>query len=104
MEGKPHIGTLVGMSRAGLRSCLLLPSCIKNSPSMYMLTILLPFHVVTVNFPRSFLVLASQVVLVVKNPPANPGESREEGSILDREDPLEEGTETHSSILAWRIP
>ena len=26
------------------------------------------------------------------------------GSILLREDPLEEGTATHSSILAWRIP
>ena len=23
---------------------------------------------------------------------------------LDQEDPLEEGTVTHSSILAWRIP
>ena len=23
---------------------------------------------------------------------------------LDQEDPLEEGTATHSSILAWRIP
>ena len=23
---------------------------------------------------------------------------------LDQEDPLEEGMETHSSILAWRIP
>ena len=23
---------------------------------------------------------------------------------LDREDPLEEGMATHSSILAWRIP
>ena len=23
---------------------------------------------------------------------------------LDEEDPLEEGTATHSSILAWRIP
>ena len=23
---------------------------------------------------------------------------------LDREDPLEEGTATHSRILAWRIP
>ena len=23
---------------------------------------------------------------------------------LGQEDPLEEGTETHSSILAWRIP
>ena len=26
------------------------------------------------------------------------------GSILCWEDPLEEGTATHSSILAWRIP
>ena len=23
---------------------------------------------------------------------------------LSQEDPLEEGTETHSSVLAWRIP
>ena len=23
---------------------------------------------------------------------------------LGREDPLEEGTETHSTVLAWRIP
>ena len=26
------------------------------------------------------------------------------GFILGREDPLEEGTANHSSILAWRIP
>ena len=26
------------------------------------------------------------------------------GSILDWEDPLEEGTATHSRILVWRIP
>ena len=26
------------------------------------------------------------------------------GLIPGREDPLEEGTATHSSILAWRIP
>ena len=26
------------------------------------------------------------------------------GSILDKKDPLEEGTATHSSIPAWRIP
>ena len=29
---------------------------------------------------------------------------RETDSALGREDPLEEGTVTHSSILAWRIP
>ena len=34
---------------------------------------------------------ASQVVLVVKNPPATAGDTRYVGSILDQEDPLEEG-------------
>ena len=37
---------------------------------------------------------------VVKDPPANAGDA---GSTLGQEDPLEEGTATHSSILAWRI-
>ena len=38
---------------------------------------------------------------MVKNPPA-----MQETWVqsLGREDPLEEGTATHSSILAWRIP
>ena len=44
-----------------------------------------------------------QVVLVVKNPPAN-AEERDAGLILDGEDPLEEDMATHSSFLAWRIP
>ena len=43
---------------------------------------------------------ASQVALVVKNPPANAGDLRDTG----RGDPWEEGMVTHSSILAWRIP
>ena len=47
---------------------------------------------------------ASQVVLVVKNPPANIGDVRDASSILGWEDPLEEGTAIHSSVLAWRIP
>ena len=41
---------------------------------------------------------------VVKNLPANTGEIREVGWIPGWEDPLEEGTATHSCILAWRIP
>ena len=41
--------------------------------------------------------------LVVKNLPANAGDIRDVGSIPGREDPLEEGMATHSSILAWRI-
>ena len=45
---------------------------------------------------------ASQVILVVKNPFVN-GDVREMGSSPGLKDSLEEGTATHSSILAWRI-
>ena len=38
---------------------------------------------------------------MVKNPPAS---ARDTVRSLGREDPLEEGMATHSSILAWRIP
>ena len=41
---------------------------------------------------------------MVKNPPANAGDTRDKGSVPGQEDPLEEGLATHSSILAWRIP
>ena len=47
---------------------------------------------------------ASQVVPVVKNPPANAGNARDMGLIPDQEDSLEEGMATHSTILARRIP
>ena len=45
--------------------------------------------------------LASQVAQMVKNLP-----EKEETQVrlLIREDPLEKGMATHSSILAWRIP
>ena len=46
----------------------------------------------------------SQVVLVVKNLPVNSGDLRDSGLIPGWEDPLEEGTATHPSVLAWRIP
>ena len=52
--------------------------------------------------PHRFL-RASQVVLVVKNPPANAGDIRDWVPSLGWEDPLEEGMATHSSILAWSI-
>ena len=42
---------------------------------------------------------ASQVALVLKNPPVYAGDIRDVGLI-----PLEEGMATNSSILAWRIP
>ena len=47
---------------------------------------------------------ASQVMLVLKNLPSSAGEPETRIRPLGREDPLEEGTATHSSILAWRIP
>ena len=44
-----------------------------------------------------------QVVLVVKNPPANEGDIEMLVQSLGQEDPLEEGMATHSSVLAWMI-
>ena len=40
----------------------------------------------------------------VNNPPANAGDIREADLIPGLGRSLEEGMETHSSILAWRIP
>ena len=47
---------------------------------------------------------ASQVVLVIKNPPANGENVRNTGLIPGLGRSLEEGMATHSSILAWRVP
>ena len=47
---------------------------------------------------------ASQVALVVKNPPADAGDTRDAGSIPGSGRSLKEGTATHSSNLAWEIP
>ena len=44
---------------------------------------------------------ASLVAQLVKNPPAM---QEIPVQFLGREDPLEEGMATHSSILAWRTP
>ena len=51
----------------------------------------------------SFRLQASQVVLVVKNPPANAGDARDV-CFLGQGDPLEKEMATHSSIQAWKIP
>ena len=40
---------------------------------------------------------------MVKNLPANAGDSRDAGSSLGHENPLEEEMATHSSILVWKI-
>ena len=48
---------------------------------------------------------ASQIVLVVKNPPANAGHLRNpQIRSPNLEASLEEGMATLSSIFAWRIP
>ena len=47
---------------------------------------------------------ASQMALVVKKLPAHTGDIEMKVQSLGREDPMEEGKATHSSILAWRIP
>ena len=41
---------------------------------------------------------------MIKNLPASAGNIKDVGPSLGREDPLEEGMATHSSILVWRIP
>ena len=41
---------------------------------------------------------------MVKNLPANEGDTREAVRSLGREDPFEEEMATHSGILAWRLP
>ena len=41
---------------------------------------------------------------MVKNPPANAGDTGDAALIQDWEDPLEKEIATHSSILAWEIP
>ena len=41
---------------------------------------------------------------MVKNPSAKAGGLKDEVRSLSQEDLLEEGTATHSSILAWRLP
>ena len=49
----------------------------------------------------AFLLLASPLAHLVKNPPAV-WETWVQS--LGWEDPMEKGKTTHSSILAWRIP
>ena len=41
---------------------------------------------------------------MVKNPPANAGDTADGGSIRRSERSPEEEMATHSSILAWKIP
>ena len=57
----------------------------------------------TIKINKKYLT-ASLVVLVVMNPPANAEDVKNMGLIPGSEGSLEEGTATHSRILAQRIP
>ena len=74
-----------------------LPSYFQDSPASWHVIALRPF-LVWIIFYWSW---ASPVTQAVKNLPAM-HETRVWS--LNREDPLEEGMATHSSILAWRAP
>ena len=54
--------------------------------------------------PGHLVLGASSMVQWVKNPPAMQETQETWVQSLGREDPLEEGMMTHSSILAWRMP
>ena len=41
---------------------------------------------------------------MVKDPPANAGDTRDSGSILGSGRSLDKEMATHASVLAWRIP
>ena len=58
-------------------------------------------HILSVLTKKSEITRASLGAQTVKNPPAV---QRTWVPSLGREDPLEEGMETHSTVLAWRIP
>ena len=62
------------------------------------------FQSVSANWAPLEAVWASQVTIVVKNPPAEAGDVRDAGSILGLGRSPGGGHATHSSILAWRIP
>ena len=57
-----------------------------------------------ITLSRSVSDASSPVVRVEKNLPANERDERDMVHSLGWEDPLEKVMETHSSILAWRIP
>ena len=55
-------------------------------------------------FNWSIVDLTSQLILMVKNPPANAGDIRGVGLIAGSGRSPAGGHATHSSVLAWRIP
>ena len=64
------------------------------------------FYSSTSSWPSLRMTLKRHTPLVVAQMVKNPPAVQEETQVrsLGQEDPLEKGLETHSSILAWRIP
>ena len=56
------------------------------------------------NYANKVHIVNAMVALVVKNLIANAGDMRHGFHPFVRKTPLEEGTGTHFSILAWKIP
>ena len=62
-------------------------------------------YIHNINFSQGVdIILGFQVAQWVNNPPAIQGTQERRVQSLDWEDLLEEGTATHSCVLAWRIP
>ena len=59
-------------------------------------------HILLLLLYSCYVLWTSQVVLVVKNLPVNAGDGGEVGSVPGYEDPLEEGTATHSKSHGQR--
>ena len=77
--------------------------CAKRIPWIFLENHNLFYHTLNQGaYPQRLQV--SQVALVVKNPPANAGDTRDRVWSLGQKDPLEEEMATHSSVLAWEIP
>ena len=55
-------------------------------------------------YVNPYFIWASQIALVVKNPRVKAGRCKRQVQCLNQEDPMEAGTTTHSSILAWKTP
>ena len=83
---------------------------ISSEPLIFLANELESYYLILQNLPGtwnwSFLILCIGLPCgsVAKNPPTNTGDVRDEGSILDQEDPLEKEMATHANIVAWEIP
>ena len=72
--------------------------------SKYQVSIILVNDEIIIFSKLLYCIWGFPVGAVAKNPPANAGDSRDMGLILGSGRSPQEEMETHSVILAWRIP